>query len=94
MSNYTPRRVQIINPSSPGKGAYFKKGQFAYVIGENKLGDMYLVDQARESDRGETAYLVSKTKNVAGGALWFSPEGLRFTGRVRKAGRERLQYGR
>lgn len=76
----TPRRVQIVAPDPIG-GRYFKHGQFAYVLGENNQGGMYCIDREGPSKKGETAYLVSKTKEMAGGALWFSVDGLRFTGR-------------
>lgn len=79
-----PRRVQIV----VGSGArYFKPGQYAYVIGYDKRGGYYWVDKDGESAPGEVAYLVSKSKNMAGGALWFSGDGLRFT--TRRDGRSK-----
>lgn len=71
-----PRRVQLL----AGSGAkYFKAGQFGYVISQNKIGGMYWCHKDGQSAPGETAYLVSKTKEMKGGALWFSREALRFT---------------
>lgn len=77
-----PQRVQIIAKGRIGAG-YFKTGQFAYVIGQNDDGGMFWIDKDGESEKGETAYLVSKTKEMAGGALWFSGDGIRFTSRKR-----------
>ena len=73
-----PRRVQIIAPDPIG-ARYFKHGQHAYVIGACDDGGMYWIDKPGHSEKGETAYLISKSKNMAGGALWISAEGIRFT---------------
>jgi hypothetical protein len=74
----TPKRVQIMT----GSGAdYFKRGQYGYVLASNTHGGMYFVDKPGSSKKGELAYLVSKTKGMRGGALWFSADGLRFTSR-------------
>lgn len=71
----TPRRVQIVKGDS-----YFKTGQFAYVIGANDRGGMWLQDRKDEhSHPGEVAYLVTKSRHGRGGALWFSANGIRFT---------------
>lgn len=40
---------------------------------------MYFVDKDGESEPGEVAFLVSKSADMRGGALWFSAEALRFT---------------
>jgi hypothetical protein len=76
-----PRRVEILQGSG-GSNAYFKRGQFAYVLAANTAGGMWLVNRESASDSkpGEIAYLVSKTKGMRGGALWFSADALRFTG--------------
>jgi hypothetical protein len=71
-----PRRVEILRAG----GKYFKPGQFAYVLSYDKRGSNYWVDKDGASREGELAYLVSKTKDMRGGALWFSADGLRFTG--------------
>ena len=42
---------------------------------------MHWVDKDGSSPRGAIAYLVSKTKDMRGGALWFSEDGVRFTAR-------------
>lgn len=77
-----PRRVEILVGSGAG---YFKAGQFAYVIAQNKKGGMHFCNRhggdGGSSAPGETAYLVSKTKDMRGGALWFSRDALRFTKR-------------
>lgn len=78
-----PRRVQIRvgSSSEPRASDYFKAGQFAYVIGYDARGGMYWLDKPGPSPAGQVAYLVSKTKDMRGGALWFSKDGLRFTKR-------------
>ncbi len=78
-----PLRVEILRGTG-GKNPYFKKGQFGYVVGANTAGGMYFVDRDWDSGRGisepgEVAFLVSKTTDGRGGALWFSTESLRFT---------------
>ena len=78
-----PPRVEILRGSG-GQNPYFKKGQFGYVVGSNTAGGMHFVDRDYESGRGvsepgEVAFLVSKTADGRGGALWFSAEALRFT---------------
>lgn len=75
-----PRRVQIVRGSG-GRNPYFKVGQRAYVIAQDDRGGMWMVDEGGDSDPGECAYLVSKTKDMKGGALWFSEHGVRFTKR-------------
>jgi len=71
-----PRRVEL-----QGDG-YFKRGQFAYVLAANTHGGMHFSNRDHDwtSKPGEIAYLVSKTKGMRGGALWFSADALRFTG--------------
>lgn len=79
-----PRRVQILTVDRERPSSYFKRGQYAYVIAYNTEGGCFLIDRPGFSDEGEKAYLVSKTKNMRGGALWFSGDGLRFTSRARR----------
>lgn len=73
-----PPRVEIVRGSG-GRNPYFKKGQFGFVVGANTAGGMYFVDKDGASEPGEVAFLVSKTADMRGGALWFSAEALRFT---------------
>lgn len=75
-----PPRVEILRGTG-GKNPYFKKGQFGYVVGVNTSGGQWLVDKEdpTESKPGEVAFLVSKTPDMRGGALWFSADALRFT---------------
>jgi hypothetical protein len=76
-----PSRVEILRGTG-GRNPYFRKGQFGYVVGVNTAGGMYLADKegaASESAPGEVAFLVSKTADMRGGALWFSADALRFT---------------
>ena len=73
-----PPRVEMLRGSG-GKNPYFKKGQFGYVVGVNTAGGMYFADKDGSSDPGEVAFLVSKTADGRGGALWFSADALRFT---------------
>ena len=77
-----PIRVQIVK----GDGRYIKTGQFAYIISASDEGGAYLSDdlKSRPSKPGEIAYLVSKTKNMVGGALWFSEAAVRPTSRTKK----------
>lgn len=77
-----PRRVQIVAAGHIGAG-YFKHGQFAYVIGMSDDGGMYWIDKPGQSEKGQIAYLISKTKEMKGGALWISEDGVRFTSRGR-----------
>lgn len=89
-SEHAPlRRVEILKvDGSPG--GYWKVGQFGYVVGENLSPtvhtnggrfEVYPVDRRGSTRPGEKAYLVSKAKHGRGGALWFTPEALRFTKR-------------
>lgn len=75
-----PPRVEILQGTG-GRNPYFRKGQFAYVVGVNTAGGMHFVDKegGGESEPGEVAFLVSKTADGRGGALWFSANALRFT---------------
>lgn len=75
-----PPRVEILRGTG-GRNPYFRKGQFGYVVGVNTAGGMHFVDKedAAESEPGEVAFLVSKTADMRGGALWFSADALRFT---------------
>jgi len=85
-----PLRVEIIRTggwTGSVNNAYFKKGQFAYVIAANTKGGSHLVDKSIDSQPGEAAFLVSKTPQMRGGALWMSADALRFT----KAPKDRLK---
>jgi hypothetical protein len=73
-----PRRVQIV-AADPIGARYFKHGQFAYVIGSSDEGGMFWIDRPGCSKKGEVTYLISKSKGMAGGALWISADGVRFT---------------
>jgi hypothetical protein len=79
----SPKRVEILRGSGTG---YFKRGQYGYVMAVNTIGGMHLSDRSEppwESKPGELAYLVSKTKDMRGGATWYSASSLRFTQRSR-----------
>lgn len=76
----SPRRVRIVRGSGAG---YFKPGQFGYAVSYDERGGCYWVDKAGASAPGERAYLVSKTKDMRGCALWFSEGGIQFTARRR-----------
>jgi hypothetical protein len=94
-------RVEILKVEGCGPNSYFKPGQFGYVVGQNTTGGMHFMDVRRESKPGEIALLISKTREMRGGALWFSLEGVLFTGRdrthtTREADRDRpisMTYG-
>ena len=73
-----PRRVQIIK--ADGSTGYWKPGQFGYAVSYSTHPGMHTLDKG-PTDPGELAYLVSKAPGGRGGALWFSSEGLRFTGK-------------
>ena len=75
-----PRRVQITKVDS-GSG-YWKPGQFGYAISYSTHPGMFTMDKG-PSAPGELSYMVSKSKDMRGGALWFSAEALRFTGQER-----------
>lgn len=76
-----PPRVEILRGTG-GRTPYFRKGQFGYVVGVNTVGGVYFADKegaSAESQPGEVAFLVSKTADMRGGALYLSAEALRFT---------------
>lgn len=73
-----PRRVQILKADSAG--GYWKPGQFGYAISYSTHPGMHTLDKG-PTEAGDLAYLVSKAAHGRGGALWFSAEGLRFTGK-------------
>lgn len=73
-----PRRVQITR--SDGSTGYWKPGQFGYAISYSTHPGMHTLDKG-PTEAGELAYLVSKASHGRGGALWFSAEALRFTGK-------------
>lgn len=73
-----PRRVQIIR--ADGSGGYWKPGQFGYAVSYSTHPERHTLDKGPTAP-GELAYLVSKAPHGRGGALWFSAEALRFTGK-------------
>ena len=73
-----PKRVQILKVDT-GSG-YWKPGQFGYAISYSTRPGMFTMDKG-PSEGGEMSYMVSKSKDMRGGALWFSAEALRFTGK-------------
>ena len=73
-----PRRVQILKADTVS--GYWKPGQFGYAVAYSTHPGMYTMDKG-PSESGELSYLVSKSKGKGGGALWFSAQALRFTGR-------------
>jgi len=78
-----PKRVQVLRGSGTG---YWKAGQFGYVRVANTHGGFFCVDRDaadNPSKKGELVYLVSKSKDGRGGALWFSHDAVRFTGKGR-----------
>lgn len=79
----TIRRAQITKEGQIGAG-YFKPGQFVYVIAETTEPGMYVIDREGCSLRGEVTYLVSKTKEMRGGALYVSGLSIRFTQKRQK----------
>ncbi len=70
-----PRRVEILRAG----GTYFKPGQFGYALGWNERGGHYCQDKKGPTKPGQRAHLISKTKSMRGGGLWFSDAGIRFT---------------
>ena len=73
-----PKRVQILKAHSAA--GYWKPGQFGYAIAYSTHPSMHTLDKG-PSEPNEMSYLVAKSKDHRGGALWFSAQGLRFTGR-------------
>lgn len=82
---YVGRRVEILKVSWDSPNSYFKPGQYGYVVGQNTHGGMHFIDVERSSEPGEVALLIAKSREMRGGALWFSLDGVRFTGRQRAA---------
>lgn len=75
-----PRRVQVVKAA--GSTGYWKAGQFGYALGYDTRGGVFPIDGPHGPTKtGELVYLVSKSKGLAGGALWFRASALRFTGR-------------
>ncbi len=74
-----PRRVEVLAGSSspPRPGDYWKASQFGYAVGYDFRGGMHA--QRRPSEPGEIAYMVSKTRDMRGGASWFLENEIRFT---------------
>lgn len=77
-SSISPKRVQILRTDR--RPDYWKVGQFGYAIARSTHPGMHTLDKG-PTEGGELAYLVSKSKNGRSGALWFSADALRFTGR-------------
>lgn len=78
-SGSKPPRVELLRGTG-GQNPYFRKGQFGYVVGVNTAGGMSFADKEHaSSEPGEAAFLIAKTADMRGGALWFSAEALRFT---------------
>lgn len=81
-----PRRVEILN-AGDGPSGYWKKGQYGYVVSYSRRGGEICMDRpyrgpgSMEAKPGEVSYLVSKSSHGRGGALWFSENAVRFTGR-------------
>jgi hypothetical protein len=73
-----PRRVQILKADSAA--GYWKPGQFGYAVAYSTHPGMHTLDKG-PSEPDEMSYLVAKSKDHRGGALWFSAQGLRFTGK-------------
>jgi hypothetical protein len=73
-----PRRVQILKADR--SGGYWKPGQFGFAVSYSTHPGMHTLDKG-PTEAGELAYLVSKAAHGRGGALWFSAEALRFTGK-------------
>ena len=73
-----PKRVQILKADSAA--GYWKPGQFGYAVAYSTHPGMHTLDKG-SSDPDELSYLVAKSKDRRGGALWFSAQGLRFTGK-------------
>jgi hypothetical protein len=73
-----PRRVEIVRSDDDRPSSYFKPGQFGYALSYTTHPGMHTLDKG-PTEPGELAFLVSKTKGMRGGGLWFSAEGIRFT---------------
>ena len=73
-----PKRVQILRVDK--SSGYWKPGQFGYAVSYSTHPGMYTMDKG-PSAPGDLSYLVSKSKGKGGGALWFSAQALRFTGK-------------
>lgn len=71
-----PRRVQVLKADTVG--GYWKPVQFGYAVAYSTHPGMHTMDKG-PSEPGELSYLVSKSKGMGGGALWFSAQALRFT---------------
>jgi len=90
--NYVGRRVEIVRVRDQRPSSYFKVGQFGYVVGQTQKGGMAFIDLDRNSEDGEVALLIAKTRDMRGGAVWFSLEGVRFTGKVRETTTEERRH--
>ena len=73
-----PKRVQILKADTASD--YWKPGQFGYAVSYSTHPGMHTMDSG-PSSAGDLSYLVSKSKGKGGGALWFSAQALRFTGK-------------
>jgi hypothetical protein len=75
-----PRRVEILRVENQRPSSYFKVGQFGYAHVRHTSGG-FATQDAGESKAGQAVYAVSKAKGPGGFALWFTEDGIRFTGR-------------
>lgn len=75
-----PRRVEILRVEDQRPSSYFKVGQFGYARSRQMSGG-FATQDAGESKAGQAVYAVSKAKDGRGGAVWFTEDGIRFTGR-------------
>ncbi len=71
-----PPRVEILFKTF---GDNTRGKRFGYVRGVQTGGGMHFFDKGRRSERGEPAFLVSRTSDGHSGSVWYSYEGLRFT---------------
>lgn len=76
-----PRRVEILRVEDQRPSSYFKVGQFGYARVRHTSGG-FATQDAGESKPGQTVYAVSKAKDGRGGAVWFTEDGIRFTGQI------------
>jgi hypothetical protein len=69
-----------ISKADQRPSSYFKVGQFGYARVRQTSGG-FATQDAGESKPGQAVYAVSKAKDGRGGAVWFTEDGIRFTGR-------------
>jgi hypothetical protein len=88
-----PRRVEILRVEDQRPSSYFKVGQFGYARVRHTSGG-FATQDAGESKAGQPVYAVSKAKDGRGGAVWFTEDGIRFTGRSTEKPRIEARQGR